>query len=94
MCGAAAPLSIKEMQSEMEPQARAAGCRLPPRDREFLKSLTEKSRRVFKKTNQRAASFRGPFGFERLPINKCVNATVDGGGGTLVQHLAVIIGAK
>lgn len=56
--------------------------------------MMEKSRRVFKKTNQRAASFSGPFGFERLPINKCVNATVDGGGGTLVQHLAVIVGAK
>lgn len=42
MCGAAAPLSIKEMQSEMEPQARAARrrCRVPARDREFLKSFT------------------------------------------------------
>lgn len=51
-------------------------------------------KRLQKDKSARSASFRGPFGFERLPINKCLNATVDSGGGALVEHLAVIVGAK
>lgn len=63
MCSIAAALSTKQMQSEMEPQGRAAGrgCRVPPQDSELgaarssrvSSALMEKSRSVLKNPNQR-----------------------------------------
>lgn len=75
----------------MEPQGRAAGRRgrVAAQDSELgatpswsFIGFDGKMQKCLQK-DRSAASFRDPFGFERLPINRCLNAAIDGGSRTL-----------